>query len=240
MKIMKPLFFAVAFFGTFGLKAQDLTPDQFNYSYGPPAANGIITNIQYTVLNNSNSGSAPFDMTFFLFDQTTSNYWVIGTAYGGGMGGNGSANYSIPSININSTPNIPAGNNYVLELWVDYQNAVTETNENNNILVFGGVITYAPTGISSRQIDKQSVKCMPNPANDQARVDFKLTENIPVTIQLFDMNGRLVLNGADSDMMEEGEHSIILDTENLPEGIYVLKFFAGTEVVTKQLSIVHL
>jgi hypothetical protein len=60
-------------------------------------------------------------------------------------------------------------------------------------------------------------------------LDFSLPEALPVSIQLFNINGQLISTLADNSYMQTGFHSmrLSLNTGKLNEGVYILKFRAG-------------
>ncbi len=60
-------------------------------------------------------------------------------------------------------------------------------------------------------------------------LDFSLPEALPVSIQLFNINGQLISTLADNSYMQTGFHSmrLALNTGKLNEGVYILQFRAG-------------
>src|SRR5687768_11022911 len=95
----------------------DLVPG-INYSYNPPGSNGIITGITVDACNNDNGNAGSFDVAMYLYDQSTTNYWIIGTTSLPGLSGNACITISNWNIDINNTSGIPAGT-YRLGVWVD-------------------------------------------------------------------------------------------------------------------------
>jgi hypothetical protein len=69
----------------------------------------------------------------------------------------------------------------------------------------------------------------PTVVSDHTVLDFSLQEPSPVTIQLFDINGKLIQTFADGHYMQTGFHSMTLNIPqgSIPNGIYMIKFSAG-------------
>lgn len=68
-------------------------------------------------------------------------------------------------------------------------------------------------------------------------LDFSLPSAMPVTIQLYDINGQLISTLADNSYMQTGFHSmqLALNSGKLSEGIYLLRFRAGNTNKTFKL-----
>lgn len=66
----------------------------------------------------------------------------------------------------------------------------------------------------------------PNPFRDRARVDYALSGTGRARIDLFDVLGRHIRTLQDT-VQPAGNHSLLLDAEALPAGLYVLRLRAG-------------
>ncbi len=76
----------------------------------------------------------------------------------------------------------------------------------------------------------------PNPTSGLTQIDFKLSSNDNLTIELFDIMGKSVKtikNGS----FASGEHSIFFDTENIQNGVYFLKLSSTNYTATHKLAI---
>jgi hypothetical protein len=60
----------------------------------------------------------------------------------------------------------------------------------------------------------------PNPFNPSTRIVFETRESAPLTIEVYDVVGRLITTLADG-AFEAGLHEVTFDAESLPSGIYV-------------------
>lgn len=76
----------------------------------------------------------------------------------------------------------------------------------------------------------------PNPTTGITQIDFKLSSNDNLTIELFDIMGKSVKtikNGS----FASGDHSIFFDTENIQNGVYFLKLSSTNYTATHKLAI---
>jgi hypothetical protein len=239
MKTKTLLFMSALFCGGLKLAAQDLAPG-INYSYNPPGANGIITSISVDVVENDGVATGSFDVAMYLYDMASSTPYVIGTTNIPSINGSSVITISNWNIDINNTPGIPAGT-YRLGVWVDSNGDVSESDENNNAGLLAGNINYSPSasGIETSPVAIGMVTVFPNPANENATVNFTLTENAPVSLKIYDMAGNLVSVVADKEQMMSGDYSMHVETENLSSGVYFMTLSTGDGSVTRRLTITH-
>lgn len=239
MKTKSLLLIAALFCGGLKLASQDLAPG-INYSYNPPAADGIITSISVDVVTNDAVSVGSFDVAMYLYDASTTNVYVIGTTNVPSLSGYSVITISNWNIDINQTPGIPAGT-YRLGVWVDSNNDITETDENNNAGLLAGNINYTPnaSGIATAPLAISFVNCYPNPANDNATVNFSLTKNSDVSLKIYDLQGNLVETVSDKTQMTPGEYSLNVETAELSSGIYFMTLSTGDGSVTQRLTVAH-
>ncbi|HET6511492.1 MAG TPA: T9SS type A sorting domain-containing protein, partial [Candidatus Kapabacteria bacterium] len=80
----------------------------------------------------------------------------------------------------------------------------------------------------------------PNPASHSAIIEFEFFEDVPATMDLYDLTGgkkmELVRRG---DVMQGGRYQIEVDTRTLPTGKYLYVLKAGSFTASKQLVIVR-
>ncbi len=77
----------------------------------------------------------------------------------------------------------------------------------------------------------------PNPISEQFTLQFGLVEPAPVSVQLFDMQGKLVQNLVQNQSFERGEHALSLSCPaHLPAGNYVMTLeVAGKKMTSVQI-----
>ena len=66
------------------------------------------------------------------------------------------------------------------------------------------------------------VKIYPNPASDAVRVSFSLDQNTPLTIDVLDITGKVVLKGLHQNL-SAGNQDIELNTSSLTNGLYQVR-----------------
>lgn len=234
---MKHLLIAAAVCGGTSLVAQDLAPG-INYSYNPPASDGIITDITIDVVNNDNNSAGSFDVAMYLYDQSTTNYWIIGTQNIPSLSGNSLITISNWDIDINNTSGIPGGT-YRLGVWVDSNEEISEADENDNAGLLAGNINYSPTGLGEITIEASSVNCYPNPATNSTTLSFTLTEASGVSIDVFDVLGNKVASMSSNAQLAAGTHQHVINTEAYTPGMYFICITSGETVITRRLTVNH-
>lgn len=68
----------------------------------------------------------------------------------------------------------------------------------------------------------------PNPFQDELNLVFENTEDLTVSIELFDLQGRLMLAHWNQHFLQAGKHQISLNTETLATGTYYVLLSAGS------------
>jgi hypothetical protein len=81
------------------------------------------------------------------------------------------------------------------------------------------------------------IKLYPNPTDNNAIVDFTLTNVESVQLSVMDIYGKTVIN-LPAQKFNEGSQKINLNTSDLSSGIYQVNIKIGQNVTTKRLSIV--
>lgn len=78
----------------------------------------------------------------------------------------------------------------------------------------------------------QSLRVFPNPAAEVVRVQLGLREADDVQVQLFDVQGRLLLQQV--HRLSQGTHVLPVELSQLPDGLYLLRASSGREVQSMQ------
>jgi hypothetical protein len=234
---MNQLLLIAAVCGGTSLVAQELAPG-INYSYNPPAADGIINDITVDVVNNDGNSAGAFDVSMYLYDQSTQNYWIIGTTNIPSLSGNSLITISNWDIDINTTSGIPGGV-YRLGIWVDSNNDISEGDENDNAGLLSGNINYSPTGIGDYAVDAALVTVFPNPSSSLTTLSYTLTEESSVSIDVFDALGNKVESLQNQSAFGPGSYTQTIHTEDYASGIYFVTITSGVTQVTRRISVVH-
>lgn len=78
----------------------------------------------------------------------------------------------------------------------------------------------------------------PNPASDKANIDFTLSASGNVTIDIYNVYGKLVANVFNS-FINDGFNSVNFNTKDLPTGVYFITLRTANESITKQLNVIR-
>lgn len=101
----------------------------------------------------------------------------------------------------------------------------------------GFIVVTTPTGIEDNSIEKKDVlKAFPNPASNYINVDFSVTDNTHVKINLLDITGRVVDEFVSADY-SPGEYRKILYFNNLSPGKYFLNYIYDNKNFVKPILI---
>ncbi|MCF7811303.1 T9SS type A sorting domain-containing protein, partial [bacterium] len=75
----------------------------------------------------------------------------------------------------------------------------------------------------------------PNPFNSIATIRFDLNVETVVSLRLFDISGREIRTLIENEAQEIGQHSIVLNADNLPAGLYLLKLEADRDFSVRKI-----
>ncbi len=130
--------------------------------------------------------------------------------------------FQSPSITFGSTTVTNAGSN-TPEIFIAKLDTMTIITGNNDVSADGS----GPLNITS---------IFPNPFSNSTTISFSLAQFQKVSLQIFDVSGRLVATLADK-IFEAGENEIMWDAENVNAGIYFLKMQTGDVLKTEKLVV---
>jgi len=77
----------------------------------------------------------------------------------------------------------------------------------------------------------------PNPARDAINIPFHTISADEVSIQIYDINGRLIKTVLQNQEFEAGYQLEQVDISDFPNGVYVLRFSAGQNTVMKRFVV---
>ncbi|OPL18445.1 MAG: hypothetical protein AVO35_03700 [Candidatus Aegiribacteria sp. MLS_C] len=119
-----------------------------------------------------------------------------------------------------------------LYAWTDYRNDYGIYAQNVNP---SG--TLGPqTGISLEvSTTGAALSLLPNPCSGWATVTIDIPVTSHVTVEVFDLSGRIVERLADG-MLERGRHSVNWDSAETP-GVYFVRLGIGSQVITRRLAV---
>ncbi len=81
-----------------------------------------------------------------------------------------------------------------------------------------------------------TINVYPNPVVEEATIDFQVENDTEVTVQVYDLSGRLVMNKV-LGIYNEGSHKANLNVNELTSGTYVIKVQAGNASNTARVLV---
>ena len=107
----------------------------------------------------------------------------------------------------------------------------------------GGGFSYIRTSVNSMDLDQQQLpeeyvlsNNYPNPFNPITTFNYGLPTASPVSLRVYDLNGKLVLDFNDG-IKSAGRHEIILTATGLSSGTYFCVFSAGSFQTSKKVML---
>jgi len=82
-----------------------------------------------------------------------------------------------------------------------------------------------------------ALSAYPNPFNPTTTIEFALPEAGRVSLNVYDVSGRLIEALADQ-AFTAGSHNLRFDATNLPTGLYIARMNAGSRVLTSKLLLI--
>lgn len=187
----------------------------------------------------------PCQASFFHYPDTTGQYTIIGVNTS--TGSNLTYNWDFGDGN-SSTQQFPihqyaGAGTYVICLTVisgnqtctsTYCDSVTVTQKMLSAFTFA-VLNQATATDPSVEAGL-SMEMWPNPASDQVSIRLELQNNTPMTAQIVDLQGRVVMETSEK-RLAPGQHTIELNVNNLPTGMYLARVRLGEENIVRKLII---
>ena len=78
----------------------------------------------------------------------------------------------------------------------------------------------------------------PNPFNPTTRIEYTLPETSQVTLNVFDVRGRVV-QVLVNQRQSAGRYRVVFDSRGLPAGVYFYRLRAGDFVHTRKMALVR-
>ncbi len=98
-------------------------------------------------------------------------------------------------------------------------------------------LLYTETNTDPADIrDMDYLIVFPNPARDQVHLRFILNQKALISAEIFDLSGRLI-SSPFNDLMLPAEHDISIDISGWEKGMYLVRFSAGSKIVTKEIIV---
>ncbi len=137
------------------------------------------------------------------------------------------------------------GNTFTLKLWNSEENKeitlepqIIEGNAvfTKNETTLASIENYNVTGLADiTGRDAAQINCYPNPFSDELTIEFRLTNNAFVTVEIINQLGQSINSITTNNWMEPGVHLMKWDGKNrseqqVPEGMYYIKIVKDDEI----------
>jgi hypothetical protein len=80
---------------------------------------------------------------------------------------------------------------------------------------------------------------VPNPVTDATLLRFTTTASAPVSLALYDAEGRVIRTVIDNERYESGQHALPFNTDGIPGGWYLLRLRQDGIEVTRPMTIIR-
>ena len=87
-----------------------------------------------------------------------------------------------------------------------------------------------------QQAGQTSIRLYPNPAANRTTLNYTLSSSSRVTLNIFDMNGRLI-STMDKGNQSAGSYAQIIDLNSLSKGVYMIQILTSNSVETAKLIV---
>jgi hypothetical protein len=105
----------------------------------------------------------------------------------------------------------------------------------SNVLNHIGYMDVLTTTKKINTSNNESFQLFPNPANNQAVITFSTLKNIK-KVTITNVIGEIVLQ---INMGTNNQNYLVIDTNNLPNGMYMISVSEANQIVTKKLLVAH-
>lgn len=178
----------------------------------------------WSVFNTSNS-PLPANQIQFVKPDSTGSVWIGSGGFGTGYG---ITKYNSTDWVTFKTENSGLSGNSVSSMLTDaYGNTWIGTFSNGISLYKPGGVTGIETGEDHNPLTGYYLRQnYPNPFNPSTEINFRVTENVRVTLTVFDINGRLVEILVDG-YPRAGNHTAKFNAAGLTSGVYFAVLHQG-------------
>ena len=89
--------------------------------------------------------------------------------------------------------------------------------------------------VSDSRVISPELSAFPNPFTDQTTLSFRLPEAGPATLEVYDLNGRLVRRLFSGEAAAGEQRQFEFEGRELARGIYLARLVTGQQVLTQKL-----
>ena len=96
--------------------------------------------------------------------------------------------------------------------------------------------TLPTIGVNDKDVTNLDLNLFPNPATDNVQVNYTLSSDTDVTINMYDVTGKLVASESKGEQAH-GRHFAHINTANLAKGFYTVKVVTSFGASTSKLIV---
>ena len=89
------------------------------------------------------------------------------------------------------------------------------------------------------QILPEKLYCSPNPFSSSMNVRFYLEQEQPVSLVLYDVQGKLIKTIRSNEILQAGTHNIAVDSHNLANGMYICSLITADRRLNEKVVLVR-
>lgn len=94
------------------------------------------------------------------------------------------------------------------------------------------------TSTTETLIDVESIQAYPNPTSETLNINFKLTDDADVKVEMYDITGNLV-RSSELGRVTSTSSSTSLNVIDLTSGMYFVRIEAGNNIATRKVQVVN-
>jgi len=168
----------------------------------------VITDIDTLLIGNKLRKVFHFNIPFFNWVEGIGNVNMNNNGFGGLL-------YYVGAFPVKA-------------IWLN--NFLICFKQNDTIIYFNNNYSECmPLNVPEKTVMKENIVVFPNPASDYLMIKLNNTQLLPLTFQLFDMQGIPKLNGKITN------EQIGINVASLSKGLYVLKIITNQQIETKKV-----
>jgi len=101
-------------------------------------------------------------------------------------------------------------------------------------------ITPVNVGVTENNIENATrISVFPNPSSNNFTLKFNLTNAGVTTIQLYNVEGKIVKEIAQNQLFSAGENQLSIPTNDLQNGEYFVRIINSNEILNAKLLVIH-
>lgn len=222
-----------------------LSSNKFIYN-GSFKTSGASGNVRY---NNDGSIDTTYGTNGYVTDMNLNYYMALQPDEKILKGGSQNNHFSITRYNVDGSLDTTFGNNGYLNTPINNSSRINSLAllQNGDLLAGGYSLlgqyilatqvryTNLNLGTLSFTIQNNNVLVYPNPIESKTTFDYTLVNEELITINLYDIQGKLVKEISKDELQSIGNHKISIDLSECTTGSYILKFIASSGNQSLQL-----